>query len=158
MSTEEHGRRGQHIRFNEDAIKLAVQMVEELQKPLEVLYYLMDHGEQSVVLILLSSECVRLDEILIEQKRDTDIMYEIDKEKSIYALLCQETKVDGGYIFEQRLEQSIVKAGGKKLFSAELEIKTTKYQTKDVIMKLLDMYLYAVENNKDAEVVFRTLA
>jgi len=157
MSTQEHARRQQKLRFNEEAITLALRIIEKLERPLDLLYYLMDHDDQNVVLILISSDYANMKDILVTQKRDTDLLFEIDSMKGLYAILCQGTKVDGGYMFGQRLKESIMKEDGKKLFSAELELRTTKYKIKDVLMRLTEMYLSALENNKDGEIVFKTL-
>ena len=73
-------------------------MLKTLEPTIDIMYYLMDlKEEQTFVLMLLTAKDIDLNTLLNKEKRDTDILYEIDKEESIYVMLCQDTKVDGGY-------------------------------------------------------------
>jgi len=118
----------------------------------------MDHqDEDEFVLLLMTADNVALDGLLEEEKRDSDILFEIDKEKSIYAMLCQDTKVDGGYRFAQRIMSNIASQEGTNIYCAELEVRHTHYKLKDVILKLVETFIKAQKEEKSGEIIYKSL-
>ena len=118
----------------------------------------MEHeNEQAFVLMLLTAEDVDLNTLLEKEKRDTDILYEIDKEESLYVMLCQDTKVDGGYRFAERVIRNIQLDNGKDIYCTELEVRATHYTPKQVVLKLLETFIKSKLVNKSNEIVFRSL-
>ena len=102
----------------------------------------MEHeNEQSFVLMLMTAKDIDLHALLNKEKRDTDILFEIDKEESLYVMLCQDTKVDGGYRFAERVIRNILLDNGTDIYCTELEIKATHYSPKQVILKLLETFI-----------------
>lgn len=98
----ESGRR--NTRFSGNDIALAAKMLDELSTTIEIVYYLMNRGEErSFVVILITADSCEVKRILQEQKRDTDILFTLDQENDIYAIICQDTKIDGGYHFGERV-------------------------------------------------------
>lgn len=150
-------RRG-NIRFSGKDITLAVKMVEKLSPTIDIVYYLMNRGdERSFVMMLISAQEIALEALLEKDKRDTDILFEIDKEASLYALICQDTKIDGGYHFAKRLLQSIETQGAKEIYCTDLEIRTTNHEIKFVIFKLIETYMKSKEEGRSNEIVFKSL-
>ncbi len=92
--------------------------------------------EQTFVLMLLTAKDIDLNTLLNKEKRDTDILYEIDKEESIYVMLCQDTKVDGGYRFAERVIRNIQLDKGTDIYCTELEVRVRHYSPKQVVLKL----------------------
>jgi len=158
MSTRENEIRKNSLRFKAEEIVLAVNMIEKLEKTIEVVYYLMEHeGVESFVLLLVKAENVEMIPILEYEKRDTDILFEVDKEEAIYVMLCQDTKVDGGYHFAERIIKNIISKEGTDVFCSEVEVRSTRYQVKNVIFKLIETFMKAKLENKTNEIVYKSL-
>jgi len=158
MIVRENEKRKNSLRFNAKEIKLAVKVLNELKDTIDIMYYLMQHEEEhSFVIVLLSAKDMNVKKLLKQEKRDTDMIFKINKKKSIYALICQETKVDGGYRFAQRLIDRMTESGAEEIYCSELEIATTKYTPEDIVFKLIDMYIKAKHENKISEITFNSL-
>ncbi|SFV53650.1 hypothetical protein MNB_SV-3-219 [hydrothermal vent metagenome] len=158
MCTRENETRKQSFRFKSEEIILAVKMIEKLEKTIEVVYYLMNHEEEeSFVLLLMKADNVNLKKIVEDEKRDTDIFFEIDKDKSLYAVLCQDTKVDGGYHFAQRIMEQGISQNSTTFYCAEIEVRSTHYSIKKVIFKLIETFIKAQIENKTNEIVYKSL-
>lgn len=159
MGEEERRKRKRSLRFDEVDIKLALSVLDKLEKPLELLYYLMrrEH-ERPFVIMLLSADEVKLDTLLESEKRDTDLLFEMDKEYSLYALICQETKIDGGYRFAERFHRTLESNNAKNVYSVEIEVGSAKYEIKEVIFKLIETYMKAVNDERKGEIIFHSLA
>jgi len=158
MSTRENEVRQNSLRFKAEEIVLAVNMIEKIEKTIEVVYYLMEHeGVESFVLLLLTANNVEMTPILDFEKRDTDILFEVDKDESIYLVLCQDTKVDGGYHFAERIIKNIISKEGTDVFCSEVEVRSTRYPVKNVIFKLIETFMKAKSENKTNEIVYKSL-
>jgi len=158
MSTRENEVRKHSLRFNADEIVLAVKMIEKLEKTVEVVYYLMEHeGVESFVLLLLSAKDVDMNKLLEYEKRDTDILFEINKDEATYVMLCQDTKVDGGYRFAERIIKHIESEEGTEIYCTEVEVRSTRYSIKNVIFKLIETHIKSKVENKTTEIVYKSL-
>lgn len=158
MDTRENEKRRDSMKFTGKEIMLAAKMLDMLQTTIEIIYYLMENeNEESFVLMMMSADDVNLQTLLEKEKRGTDILFEIDKEESLYVMLCQDTKVDGGYRFAERILRNIVLDKGNSIYCTELEIKATHYAPKIIILKLLETFLKSKQMNKSGEIVFRSL-
>ena len=107
--------------------------------------------------MLISAKNIDMGILLEKEKRDTDILFEIDKEDAVYLMLCQDTKVDGGYRFAERIIRNIVLDNGSDIYCTELEVRTTRHVVKDVILKLVESYIKTKQENKSGEISFRSL-
>ncbi len=159
MMGEEVGKtRRPSLRFNESDIKLALAVTEKLEKPIELLYYLMQREqEKPFVLILISAEDIELDKMLQSQKRDTDLLFEVNKENNLFALLCQETRVDGGYRFAERILRTLLSNNAHSIYCTEIEVRSTRYDIKEVIFKAIESYIRINKDGKDGKISFRSL-
>jgi hypothetical protein len=158
MGNRENENRAANLRFSGKEIELAVTMLDKLQTTIDIIYYLMEHeNEQAFVLMLLTAKDIDLNTLLDNEKRDTDILFEIDKEESLYVMLCQDTKVDGGYRFAERVIRNIQLDNGKDIYCTELEVRATHYSSKQVVLKLLETFIKSKLVNKSNEIVFRSL-
>jgi recombinational DNA repair protein RecR len=157
-SKRENEVRKKSLRYDAKEIKLAVKLIKELQDTVDVIYYLMEHEDvESFVLMMISAKNVSLENILKSEKRDTDILFEIDKKKSIYVMLCQDTKVDGGYMFAERVIRTAAQEHGTDIYCTELEVRSTQHKIKNVIFKLLESFIKAKQEKKTNEIVYRSL-
>lgn len=158
MDIRENAKRTENVKFNGKEIGLAAKMLEMLQTTIEIVYYLMENeNEESFVLMLITANDIDLQDLLAREKRDTDILFEIDKEEALYVMLCQDTKVDGGYRFAERIIRNILLDKGNNIYCTELEIKATHYGPKKVILKLLETFIKSKQMNKSGEIIFRSL-
>ncbi len=158
MGARENENRSESLRFNGEEIQLAVKMLNKLETTIDIIYYLMEHeNQQAFVLMLLTAKDVDLSTLLEKEKLETDILLEVDKEESLYVMLCQDTKVDGGYRFAERLIRNIELDKGTDIYCTEVEVRATHYTPKQVILKLLETFVKSKLSNKSNEIVFRSL-
>jgi len=146
------------LRYTAKEITLAVDMVKELENTIDMMFYLMNNSAgNNFVLMLIRADNIELKELLEKEKRDTDIVYEIDKDDSVCAMICQETKVDGGYRFAERIIRNINLDEGANIYCAELEVRTTKYSSKDIIFRIVDAFVKARQTEKTGEIIFKSI-
>ncbi len=144
------------LSFHEDEIKLAKIMMDQVRTTLEFLYYLMDHrGKLSFTMILLSADDLKLESLLQEWKRETDILLEVDKENNLYMILCQSTDLEGGQQFAEILMSNIRMHGGSSSYCVETELKTTSYTIQEVIFTMVEKYI-DIKREKEFNKVFFT--
>ena len=158
MHKRENENRPHGLKFNGSELELVVKTLDKLKTTIDVVYYLMEHeNAQSFVLMALTAKDVDLNTLLDKQKRDTDILFEIDKEESLYIMLCQDTKVDGGYRFAERIIKNIQSENGNEIYCTEMEIKSTHFTPQQIILKLLETFIKSQHDNKIDEIIFRSL-
>jgi len=158
MKLRENELKKENIRFSGDDISIAATMLDKISTTMDIIYYLMGRGEErAFVIMLLSAKNIDLDKLLRHEKRNTDILFEIDKEKSIYTIICQDTKVDGGYRFAKRIMKKVIEQEASEIYLTELEVRTTRYDVKYIIFKLLETFLKTKVDKKDKEIVYNSL-
>ena len=158
MEVRENEMYRDHIRFDGNDISLAAKMLDKLSTTIDIIYYLMDRGEErSFVVMLVSAQNIDVKTLLTKQKRNTDILFEIDEEASLYAIVCQDTKIDGGYHFADRVVRDLTVNKGEDIYCTELEVRTTAHDIKYVIFKLIETFIKTKQDKKQGEIVFKTL-
>ncbi len=158
MEVRENEMQRDHIRFNGSDISLAAKMLDKLSTTIDIMYYLMDRREErSFVVMLVTAQNIDVKTLLIKEKRNTDILFEIDEEASLYTIICQDTKIDGGYHFADRVLRSMILNKGEDIYCTELEVRTTTYNIKYVIFKLIETFIKSKQEKKQGEIVFKTL-
>ncbi len=147
-----------NIKFDGNDISLATKLMDKLASTIDIIYYLMDRGEErSFVVMLVSAQSIDVKTLLAKEKRNTDILFEIDEEASLYAIICQDTKIDGGYHFAERVVRNMISHKSEDIYCTELEVRTTAHDIKYVVFKLIETYIKAKQDKKQGEIVFRTL-
>lgn len=158
MEVRENETRRSNIRFNGNDIALAAKMLDTMSNTIDILYYLMDRGdERSFVIMLVSAENIDVKALLAQQKRDTDILFEVDEASSLYAVICQDTKIDGGYHFAERVLRHMKEVKAEELYCTELEVRTTTHNIKYVIFKVLETFIKSKVDGRSGEVIFKSL-
>lgn len=158
MEVRENETRRSNIRFNGNDIALAAKMLDTMSNTIDILYYLMDRGdERSFVIMLVSAENIDVKALLAQQKRDTDILFEVDEASSLYAVICQDTKIDGGYHFAERVLRHMKEVEAEELYCTELEVRTTTHNIKYVIFKVLETFIKSKVDGRSGEVIFKSL-
>ena len=155
MEIQERRKGTQSLFFDEKNIDLALTIVEKIEKPLELLFYLMrKENQRALVLMLISASDVDMDTFLQERKRNTDILYKIDETRNIYVVVCQDTRVDEGYHFAQRLQSSLEELEAREVYISEVEANPANYDVKEVILRLIELYITAVKSEETGEINF----
>jgi hypothetical protein len=158
MKVRENEMQKENLRFDGNDIALAAKMVDKLTTTIDILYYLMERGEErSFVVMLISGKNVDMKTLLTKEKRNTDILFEIDEEASLYAVICQDTKIDGGYHFAERMLRNMLLNKGEDIYCTELEVRTSTHSIKYVIFKLIETYVKTKRDKKHGEIIFKSL-
>jgi len=158
MDAMERRKKRGRLRYNEDEIKLAITVLEQMEKTLDVMFYLMDkEGARPFVTILISAEYEDLRMLLDSEKRNTDLLFEVDKEQNLYTIICQETKIDGAYRFAERFIRALKIFKAKEIYAVEVEVRTNNHTAKEVVFKLIDTYVRAVHEERNGEIGFHSL-
>jgi hypothetical protein len=158
MQLRENEKKEGHIRFNSYYISLIAKMLDSMSSTIDIMYFLMERREErAFVAMLVSAKEIDMYALIEREKRDTDIMFELDAEENLYTLICQDTKIDGGYHFAERLLRKMSEAGGKEIYCTELEVRSTGYKTSYIVYRLMELFVKAKENKMEREVVFKAL-
>ncbi len=158
MEIRENEMKRDHVRFNGVDISLAATMVDKLATTVDIMYYLMERGEErAFVVMLITAQNIDVQTLLEKEKRDTDILFELDKEASLYTIICQDTKIDGGYHFADRVVRSMMVNKAEDIYCTELEVRTTAHNIKYVVFKLIETFIRTKRDKKQGEIVFKTL-
>jgi len=143
------------ISFHEDEVKLAKKMIDTLRTTMEFLYYLMEHrNKTTLTMILISTEGLKLESMLQKWKRDTDILFEIDKENNVYVLICQSTDHEGAERFAEILLSNTHMNGGAETYCIASELKSTIHTIQEVIFKTVEKYITLKQNGSSNKVFF----
>ncbi len=148
-----------HIRFSEHNITLVAKMLDKLSSTIDIMYFLMERREErGFVAMLISAKGIDdMEGLIRQQKRETDILFEIDPDNNLYALVCQDTKIDGGYHFAERLMKKSMEEGGSEVYCTELEVRSTSYKIRYIIYRLMELFIETKEKEQAGEVVFKAL-
>ncbi len=145
-------------RYIDSEILLTINAIKELTDTVDLMFYLMErNNDNSFVIMLIEAEYLNLQKILIQEKRNTDIVFNIDKNENIFALICQETKVDGGYHFAKRVTEKLGKHGVLEIYSSVVAVKTSRYSAKDIIFRAVDQFVKARHDNKNGEINYKSI-
>ncbi len=147
-----------YLKYTPNEIVMAAKIYEKLISTLEIACFLMKRdGQQDFLILLLSAKKVNVEKLLETEKRDTDFIVTIDENKNLYALICQDTKVKGGYVFGERLLRNIVLDGGTDIYCTQLDVRTINYKVKDVLFYLIDIFSKSKRDMRSGEIIFGSL-
>jgi hypothetical protein len=149
------------IGIREEEIELLTEIYDKLSLTLEFLYYLMERERENAFVVILldlpSGKPVDKEAMLRFNKRATDLLFPIDKEKNLFVMLCQGTMIEGGYRFAERLMRTVIKEISASPYIVEVEVKTTKYDIKTLIFTVVELYLKAKKEQLTGKVVYKSL-
>jgi hypothetical protein len=148
----------ENIRFRAKEISLMANMLEKFRNTIEILYFLMERKEErGFVVMLVSAKESALQELLEHEKRESDILFEIEGDDSLYALICQDTKIDGGYHFADRLLKKMTAAQFHEIYCVELEVRSVVHKIEYIIYRIMELYLETKKSKKENEIIFKAL-
>ena len=145
--------------FPEEEVKLAKTMMEELGTTMEFFHYIMEHkGKSTFTMILLSADDINLDHLLPKWKRQTDILFELDKENNVYVIICQSTDLEGGKQFAEILMTNIHMHSDSATYCVVSGPETMAYPIQEVIFKMVEKYITVKEEKIANKVFFSTFS
>ena len=151
-----------HIAYTERELLLGLKMVEELEKVTDMMLYFLDRQSIKFTYILICADDDDFESFMCDEKRDTDLLIPIDKKQTLYAIVCQETDIEGGYWFAERIIRSLdIEKHSECLHCSVLTVSSTHYSTQQIIFHLLENYLALSKKDPAehyAQIEFSTLS
>ncbi len=155
-----NGYRGR-IGYSEQQLLLGMDLLDKLENITEMMLYLLDRHKIKFTYIMIRSDDGNLEAFLREKKRNTDVLIPLN-EKGLFILVCQETDIEGGYKFAERLIRLLaVEENAECLSCNVMTISTTYYDTRYIIFRLLDSYhrnSLKDPNSRCGQIEFQTLS
>ena len=158
MAQDDNREKKPSLTFSEKEINIAIDMEEKLTTIVNMLTYMLDKTDTKFTIIILKAEFDGLYDFIIGTKRDSDILQPIDPKINLHAIICQDTTVDGGYMFAQRMLKTLIEE--KKVKDATcvaLEVRTTRYSVRDIIYKAFQLYVNARHKSHLSEIKYHSL-
>lgn len=154
-------KRGKAV-FLENELLVGLEMIESLEKVTDLMLYFLDREHVKFTYILMQSESDDLDSFLRQYKRNTDLLLSIEGDRMMSVLICQETDVEGGYRFAERLIRKLNIDHEKQSICCDvMTVSTTRYTSKQVIYRLFETYVKSMRKDnkeKSGEIEFSTLS
>ena len=122
-----------------------------------MLHHIKTGAGKPFVMILLNATSADLEDFLSGQKRPTDILVKIENVTDYYVLICQDTNVEGGFHFTERLLRYLKTGCSESVYMVALDIRSGDYKAEEIIFEMLDMFSDALQKEKEGEVVLRVL-
>lgn len=158
MEVRENEHQKETVRFTGRDISMVAAMLDKVNSTLEIMFFHMERKkERAFVLMLFSASRIDIGTLLEKEKRETDILFEIDSDEPLYAVICQDTKIDGGYHFAERLRDTALEKGADEVYCTLLEVRNTSHKIKYIIYRIMELFLQAKQAGKQGEIVFKTL-
>jgi len=154
----DHRNKKNEFTFNEREVEIAVEMQRELTPVVDMLLYMLDKTQTKFTVITIKADYDDLYQFILNAKRDTDILKIIDNKFGIYSIVCQDTTVDGGYMLANRLVTTLTKDQDvKDITCVALEVRTNRYDVRDVIYKAFQLYINARHKSSLGEIKYHSL-
>ena len=143
--------------FEEDILNLGVSIHQKGLIPLKIIQKLLRKKKIEVFsLIILRSDYKEFGEFIRGRKRKADYLFCLNEDKQVYAVICQETDAQDGFLFMQRLErelQSLVSY--LKIQAGIVSVSNSIYSLEDLIFSTLENYIKAIQK-EDNQLIHKT--
>lgn len=151
-----------HIAYSEKELLLGMKIMERLERITDMMLYFLDKQHVKFTYILICADDDNFESFLREEKRDTDLLIPIDEKQTLYAIVCQETDIEGGYRFAERIIRMLdISEHRECLYCSVLTVSSTHYSVQQIVFRLLESYL-ALKRKDPAErhtkIEFRALS
>ncbi|MEA3455822.1 MAG: hypothetical protein U9R26_04895 [Campylobacterota bacterium] len=151
-----------HIAYTESELLLGLKMMDSLEKVTNMMSYFLDKQHIKFTYILICADDENFESFLRKEKRDTDLLIPIDKKQTLYAIVCQETDIEGGYRFAERIIRLLDISDHREcLHCSVLTVSSTRYSVQQIIFRLLESYLALAKRDaadRHMHIEFRTLS
>ena len=155
---KEQKRKNKSDGYNEKTVKNLSYFLHKLRDPIDVMYYLMGKGQiNNFALILISFKDPKIVDVVQHQKRETDIVIEYDVKKNMLAILCQDTKVDGGYYFVKRTIEAINKEYNENIYCSVVAVHKANHSIVDIGVRALSLFNKAIKMGNDTEIQYYSI-
>ena len=147
-----HKKERRNKAYTEDELLLGIHFIERLGKITDLLRYFLDKKSIKFTYILMHVDDEAFEPFLREEKRATDILIPLDEKKLLYAVVCQETGIEGGYHFAERIIHLLEVVRQKKCISCNvMTVSAAHYSAEEIAMHLLERYLnFEKESSQEA--------
>ena len=132
------------IYFNEEEVLTASKILREIKQVSGFVDVLMERDANTFSCILIKNDAVGFKELLIEQKRDSDILKVISEERGLYYIIAQETNEVGATKFLKR----IYKAGKEKIshssdpYAAVISVKSKTNNKDYIVFRIIQEFIF----------------
>jgi len=137
-------------------------MADKLKKVTDMMLYFLDGQHIKFTYILISADDENFESFLHEEKRDTDILIPIDEKQILYAIVCQETDIEGGYRFAERIIRLLdIEKHRECIYCSVLTVSSARYSTQQIVFRLLESYLALTKKDpaeRRSQIEFSTLS
>jgi hypothetical protein len=139
-----------------DRIVTGTKVFEALEALLKSTTVLQCRRNEPFVVILVSAESYDIRSLLIEEKRASDILVEVDAQNNLYAVVCLDTKVEGGFQFAQRLSRFMKTDDARAVYMVAADVRHRRHNADTVIGTLIETYFDAIDEGREGEVILRS--
>jgi len=158
MDNNENREKKASVTFSEKEVHIAIDMEKKLFTIVDMLMYMLDKTDTKFTIIIIKAEFDGLYDYLVKTKRDSDILQEIDEKINLYAIVCQDTTVDGGYMFANRMLKTLINENKvHDVTCIALEVRTRRYSVRDIIYKGFQLYINARHKSHLGEIKYHSL-
>ena len=161
MGSDAAQKRG-HIAYNEKELLLGLKMIDRLEKVTDMMLYFLDRQHIKFTYILICADDENFESFLREEKRDTDLLIPMDREQTLYAIVCQETDIEGGYRFAERIIRLLdISEYRECLYCSVLTVSSARYSVRQIVFRLLEAHLELKRKDpaeRHTQIEFRTLS
>lgn len=149
------------IGYNEIELRLGLEMLEKLEDVTDMMLYFLDRRGLHFTYIFIHACDGTFHEWLDHNKRATDLVIDIDKERGLHVVACQETDIEGGYKFAERII-NLLHIEDKDTCGecTVLTVTNQGYNARQIIFRLLDTYvnmMFEKGKGKPNEITYHTL-
>ncbi|SHO81426.1 hypothetical protein MNB_SV-15-729 [hydrothermal vent metagenome] len=146
------------LTFSEKEINIAIDMKVKLKNIVDMLIYMLDKTDTKFTIIIIKAEYDKLYDFIVGTKRDSDILQPINEKMNLHAIICQDTTVDGGYMFAKRILKTLIKDKKvRDVTCVAVEVRTTRYKVRDIIYKAFELYINARYKSNLGEIKYHSL-
>jgi len=156
--SDSRNKKNEEFTFNEKEVEIAIEMQKELAPVVDMLLYMLDKTHTKFTIVVIKAQYEGLYQYLLNTKRDTDILKIIDEKYGIFGIVCQDTTVDGGYMFANRLVTTLINEQSiKDVTCVALEVRTNRYDVRDIVYKTFQLYTNARHRSTLGEIKYHSL-
>ena len=149
------------VDFTEDNVLLAMDILASVEDITDFFMFLKRERGINFTYILMNSGIADFKDFLIREKRDTDVVIELQNNSDVNLVICQETDGDGANIFAKRIiEKLMEEKDSVGSFASILTVDTAHAENRTIIFSLVEDYLTVLKQPKEwrgGQMTFKTI-
>ena len=132
---------------DEESIFIAVNFYEKSKNIINLFNKMLEKKDiDSYTIVLTISKYEEFGNYLKKHKRRSDLLLEIDSTENIYALICPETEVEGGYFFFKRLSEELYKKTEFDIKSSVLSVQNITDDIWELTYRICEPFIRVSKN------------